>query len=111
MKLVNAERGEVEIVVGGVKGTICAEMGRLATLSGAIGTRSLSEVHHRIAGAEPLAMFAVLATMTISDNAKELKEALTSPADFQEVSDAAVASLEALLKEGVKKKAAAAGNL
>lgn len=100
----NPERGEVELVIGEEKGVICAEMGRLAALSGLCGTKTLHDLYRQISGAEPVTMYNAIATMMVKGDPKAMKEAITSPAHFQIVADAVLASLTEFLGEADGKK-------
>lgn len=93
----NPERGEVPIEIGGEKGVICAENGRLAALCGAVGSKSLTEIMQRVMGADPATMFHALDCMVTSGNAKALRDALNrgKPSDFTIVGNAVARSLEA----------------
>lgn len=99
----NPERGEVDIEIGGEKGVICAEMARLAVLSGQLGTKSLRDLFERLQGVEPFAMYAAIDALLIHGDAKGLKSEIRSPADLAVVSAAVIKSLGAFLEEGEKK--------
>lgn len=99
----NVARGEVALTLTDaqgkeINGVICCEMERFASLSAALGTKTLSELYQRVAGAEPLAMYRVVELLTVSENAAELRAAITTPADFRTIADAALASLDEIFK-------------
>lgn len=98
----NPERGEVELVINGVKGVICAEMANLAMLSKELGTKSLRELFERLQGVEPYTMYAVIDALLVNGDAKALKTAIRTPMDLAIVSAAAVKSLGAFTSEPAK---------
>lgn len=106
----NPERGEVKFTLNGEDGVLCAEMAKLAVLSGSIGTKSLSELIERISGLEPLTMFAVIDALTVKGDVKSLKEMLKGPADFKIISEAAMTSLSAFMETSGKKNGDETGN-
>lgn len=99
----NLQRGEVNLVLKDQKAVICAEMERLAQLSGVLGTETLQDLYKRLSGAEPLAMYRSLECLLIEGDYKALKASVTSPSDFQIISDAVIESLAAFLEESPKK--------
>lgn len=66
--MVNKARGEVEVSVGGLNLILCAEMARLAAISGELGTVSMMEIAQRVSDREPQALLACLKYLDISDN-------------------------------------------
>lgn len=99
----NPERGEVAIEIGGEKGVLCAEMSRLAVLSGQLGSKSLRDLFERIHGVEPFAMYAAIDALLIEGDPKGLKSEIRTPADLATVSAAVIKSLGALIGDGEKK--------
>lgn len=99
----NPERGEVDLVVGGEKGVLCAEMARLAVFSAAVGTKSLRDVFERLQGVEPAAMYAAIDAFLIEGDAREIKAAIRTPLDLAAVSAAVMKSLGAFIETPGKK--------
>ena len=106
----NPERGEVAFQLGEEKGVLCAEMARLAALSGKLGTKTLHEVYERLAGSEPMAMYHAVDCMLIDGDAKALKRNIRQPSDFQIVSEAVLTSLTALIGDPDEKKTTETGS-
>lgn len=100
----NPERGEVELVIGEEKGVICAEMGRLAALSGSIGTKSLTDLFERAQGVEPLTVYAIIDTMLIDGDLKAMRRAIKNPSDLAKVSAAFLKSLSFFIEGDDGKK-------
>ncbi|WP_051228387.1 hypothetical protein [Pleomorphomonas oryzae] len=91
---VNAERGEVEVSVGGRRLTLAVTMDGLARLSTAIGARGLDDINNRLSHNEP---FAVREAVEIFGTDKEVARKAAAAMKPVELFDASAAVVAALL--------------
>jgi hypothetical protein len=90
--LVNGARGEVALRVGTVDLVIAAEIGRLASLSTALGCKSLSDLYTRLLNVEVAATLAGIQHLTVKGNAAQAVAELRLK-DFPACKDAFAAAL------------------
>jgi len=103
MLMANPERGEVLLKLGSKSVVLCFEFKRLATFSGMIKAKSISDVFGVLRGSEPNAMVAFIHAFTVDGDPEELVAEIKNIRDFATVSEAAIRVLNVFVGDDPKK--------
>lgn len=97
--LVNPERGETLLEIGGVTVKLHFTLDRLAAFSAMLGSPPLGSILGRIQGAEPQCLLALIDCFTVEGDRVLLKERITNIADLGAVIAAGMEMMKPFLAE------------